>query len=95
MKSDMNAFCRNAIMKMEVEGALSAETRAELIKSMSNRGFKNITVIGSGHTKYGEEMNLYVEADAEFSRLIPLFRRTLLVHRMVYDKTFIARKVVN
>ena len=95
MKYDMNAFCRKAIIKMETEGGLSAEAKAELIEKMSNRGFKNITVTGSAYAKYGEEMNLHVEADAEFNRLISLFGRASSVHRMVYDKTFIARKVVN
>ncbi len=95
MKSDMNAYCRNAVMKMEVEGGLTAEIREELIDKMTNRGFKNITVTGSEYAKHGEEMNLHVEADVEFSSLVALFGRNLVVYRMVYDKTFIARKVVN
>ncbi|HHW01034.1 MAG TPA: DUF4320 family protein [Clostridiaceae bacterium] len=95
MKHDMNAYCRSAIMKMEVEGSLTAEVKAELIDKMSNRGFKNITVTGSGYAKYGEEMYLRVEADVELNRLVNLFNRNPVVQRMVYDKTFIARKVVN
>jgi len=95
MKSDMNTFCRSVIMKMEIEGGLSAEVKAELIDKMRNRGFKNITVTGSEYAKYGDEMNLRVEADIEFSRLMHLFGRTSVAHRVVYDKTFIARKVVN
>lgn len=95
MKSDMNAYCRNAVMKMEIEGGLTAKIREELIQKMTKRGFRNITIAGSENAKYGEEMNLHVEADVEFSRLVPLFNRTMVVHRMVYDKTFVARKVVN
>lgn len=95
MKSDMNIFCRNVIMKMEVEGGLSGAVKAELIEKMSKRGFKNILVTGPGSAKWGEEITLHVEADYEYRRLTAFFRRATVVQRMVYNKTLIARKVVN
>jgi len=94
-KSDMNFSCRNALLKMELKGGLSDQTRSELLLDLANQGFTNINIIGTPYVKQGEKINLNVEVDYIYNKLSQLFMRADLTQRMVYNKTSIARKVVN
>lgn len=94
-KADMNAFCRNTLLKVELEGCLPAPEKDNLHSRLTDKGFTNIVINNIGSVKRGEELNLRVEADYTYSKLTGIFTRTQVVQRMVYDKTTIARKVLN
>lgn len=94
-KTDMNICCRNAMLRMEIEGGLSAGTETQLRSDLSARGFVNIQVYGTTAAKQGEEISLHVEADYAYSKLEGLFARRAITQSMTYSKKSVARKVVN
>jgi hypothetical protein len=52
-KTDMNICCRNAMLRMEIEGGLSAGAESQLRSDLSARGFVNIQVYGTTAAKQG------------------------------------------
>jgi len=95
VKSEMNTLCRNALLKMELEGGLRSENRLDLQEKLSGIGLSNILIDGTEQAKHGERIRLKVEADFVYSKLTGFFSRADVTQRMIYQKTSIARKVVN
>jgi len=95
VKSDMNMLCRSALLKMEIEGGLRNENRLDLLGKLSELGLSNIIIEGTEQAKQGERIRLRVEADFTYSKLTGIFSRTDVTQRMIYQKTAIARRVVN
>lgn len=93
-KSNMNAYCRKTLLKMEVEGELSYTDENEVRAKLEGIGFSNIS-INTTSGKQGEEISLQVTADYIYSKLTGLFRRSKIEQRMIYNRVSIARKVVN
>lgn len=94
-KSDMDVYCRNTLLKMELEGGLSDQGKSDLISKLNDRGFSNVIINGTADAKQGDELNIHVEADFQYSRLTALFTRVVVTQNMIYDKVAMARKVVN
>ena len=94
-KMDMNMYCRNLILKMEMEGGLSDQASQDLHERLMEKGFRNIYIDGTKSAKQGEQITLRVEAEYIYSKMTTLFTRTDAVRRMVYEKASISRKVIN
>jgi len=94
-KMDMNMYCRNLILKMEMEGGLSDQASQDLHERLMGKGFRNIYIDGTKSAKQGEQITLRVEAEYIYSKMTTLFTRTDAVRRMVYEKASISRKVIN
>jgi hypothetical protein len=94
-KSDMNVLCRSALLKMENEGGMSDSMKAGLKNELESRGFENILINGTANAKQGSELNLHIEAEYRYSRLVSLFTRTAFTQHMIYEKTAMSRKVIN
>ena len=94
-KSDMNVYCRSALLKMEIEGGLSQQDKDTLQTELLSKDFTNITINNTTGAKQGDKLNLDVEADYVYSKLSGLFIRQTTVQHMIYDKTAVARKVIN
>jgi len=95
VKNDFNSLCRKSLLKMEIEGGMTTIARDELISDLYRKGFESVVVQGTENTKYGQEITLWVEADYVYSRLRSILARENITQKMVYNKTAIARKVVN
>lgn len=95
VKSDMNTCCRNALLRMEVQGGMSEAVYNELEDSLKAMGLDNIVIHGTMGAKQGEEISLRVEADYAYSRFKSLFSRESVTQKMVYSKASISRKVIN
>jgi hypothetical protein len=95
VKSDMNIYCRNTLLKMEIQGGLMVEMKDELDSNLEARSLSNITISGTAGAKQGEEISIRVEADYVYNKLTGLFSRSAVVQHMVYSKTSISRKVTN
>jgi hypothetical protein len=95
VKSDMNMLCRSALLKMELEGGLQSENRLDLLEKLSGIGLSNIIIDGTEQAKQGERIRLRVEADFVYNKLTGIFSRADVTQQMIYQKTAIARKVVN
>lgn len=95
VKADMNSLCRSEMLRMELEGGLSNHSKSELQSVLTLKGFNNVTVTGTSDAKQGEEINLHVEADYVYSKLTGFLTRADVVQHMTYNKTSVARRVVN
>lgn len=95
VKSDMNALCRNTLLKMEMEGGMSQEEKLRLQSDLEKRGLTVISVSGTPYARQGERLTLHVEATLRYSRLTSLFKRTDAVCFMGYDRVSVSRRVVN
>lgn len=95
MKSDMNFYCRNTLLKMEAGGGLTGQERLDLEIALSGEGFTNIYITGTDNSRQGEMLNLHVDADYSYSKLTALFSRTNVIQHMSYSMTTMSRKVVN
>ena len=95
VKSDMNILCRNTLLDMETSGGLIEQDKLRLQTELLGIGLVNVIVTGAGSARYGESLNLRVEADYAYNRLSSLLSRINAVQHMRYDKTSISRRVVN
>lgn len=95
MKGDMNILCRQTLLKMETAGGLSDSDRQELIEELQDKGFRNVSAVGTRRAKQGEKLNLKVEVQYDYSKLTMLFSRDMQSQLMVYDKSSLSRRVVN
>lgn len=95
VKSDMNLLCRKTLFEMETSGGLDNDMKVALRDSLSNSGFRHISITGNGVAKQGEELYLKVEADYKCSRLKSLLIREEIFEHMAYNRVTISRKVVN
>jgi len=94
-KIEMNIDCRSAMLKMELEGGLSDTERHRLETRMSGQGLTNVNIGGTSWAKQGGELKLRVDADYVYSRFSSIFSRENVTLHLVYDRTSIARKVLN
>jgi hypothetical protein len=94
-KVEMNIYCRSSLMDMEIDGVLTAEKQQNLYEKLSTTGFTDITIESSEYAKYGEEVNLRVEALYTYKRFTGLLVRADVTKEMIYDRTAVSRKVVN
>jgi len=94
-KADMNAYCRNAMIKMEIEGGLKNNICSELEAALAARGFTNIVINAPVSVPYGERMTLSVQASYTYSKLTGVFTRENVTQEMSYVKTTTSRKVIN
>jgi hypothetical protein len=95
VKIEMNIYCRSALMDMEIDGMLTTEKKQNLYDKLSVTGFTDITIESSEYAKYGEEINLHVEALYTYKRFTELLVRTDVTKEMIYDRTAVSRKVLN
>lgn len=94
-KFDMNVLCRSYLMKLEIQGSLSAQDISSLAGSLAGRGFSNISVSTAGGSAQGSTVTLTVDADYTFSRLVSVFSRSSSTQHMTFSKTATVRKVAN
>jgi len=94
-KYNMDIYCRGTLLSMEEAGGLKEDKKAELAVKLAEAGFTNIRISGTEYARYGEKLNLFVEADYRYSTLKALFARETVVQKMCYNKTAVSRKVVN
>lgn len=94
VKYDMNSYCRAALIKMESQGGMTDENRANLTNSLATRGLINISIYGTAEAKQGDTITLKVDADYIYSRLVILARSEITQH-MVYNKSSVERLVLN
>jgi len=94
-KSDMDAICRKALLKMELNGGMTKEEKDNLTNALREKGFDAITIESSENVKYGEEISLYVEAYYSYSKLTNMFLRENLGQRMVYSRKSLSRRILN
>lgn len=94
-KNDLNTICRKALLKMEIDSGLTSIVRDELITNLYGKGFESVVVQGTENAKFGQDITLLVEAEYIYSKLRSILARENITQKMVYNKTTIARKVVN
>ena len=94
-KADFNNYCRNTLIKMEIEGGLDNEASARLHNRLSERGFSNISIYGTKSAKQSQELALKVEALYKYNKLTGFMSRTDADVMMVYSMTSVARKITN
>jgi hypothetical protein len=94
-KTNMDTYCRGALISMEEEGGLTKEKEEKLKKKLQNAGFENIKIVAASNVKQGEELQLIVEADYKYNKLTSLLTRKQITDSMCYNRTAISRKVVN
>lgn len=96
LKFDFNAYCRAALLKMENENGLSPQERNNLQTKLANKGFTNITITAPMTVMQGQDLNIRVEAEYSYRRLTSIYSdRINTSQRMIYDKTSMARRVIN
>jgi len=94
-KLDMNLYCREAMLRMEIDGGLTSDCSDRLEAQMTGRGFHNIQIEATSWVKQGEELVLHVEGDYSCSSLAGFFSRVRTTVKMIWERTSCARKVVN
>lgn len=95
LKFELNAECRSTLLKMENQCGLSAAEKNNLQTKLAGKGFAGIAITAPASAKQGEDITLRVEADYTFSRMIDVLARANRTQHMVYNKTSMARKVIN
>ncbi len=94
-KLDMNMYCRETIIKMEIDGGITADNTAGLRERLEGRGFVNIQISGTEGAMQGDNLILHVEAEYCHNSLTGIFTRNLTHYRMVCEKYASVRKVIN
>lgn len=94
-KANMNACCRNTLVRMEVDGGLTGENIDDLEDRLRRKGFSNIEVSGTARAARGETLALSVKADYVYSRLTGLYKRKGVTQTMAYERVSASRKVLN
>ena len=94
-KSELDVIGRKALLQMENNNGLSELDIAAYTNELRNLGFESVKITSTQNASKGEEVDLKIEASYKYSRLVSLFSRADINQIMRYDKTAIARKVVN
>lgn len=97
MKNVMDAECRGTLLKMESDNGLTLSEKDKLRSRLVQKGFDVISINGTAPeiAKKGDMLNLIVEVDYKYRTFDGLFSTKGVTRRMVYDRTTIARRVVN
>jgi hypothetical protein len=93
--SDFKTECRNTLLKMELEGGLSAAAEEELKNRLILRGMSSMTIDGTESASLGEDLILSVQAEYRYSSISGIFAREDRLQKFRYDKRSISRVVVN
>ncbi len=94
-KIDLNMYCRETIIKMEINGGITADDADRLKQRLKDRGFVNIQISGTEGARQGDDLVLHVEAEFCHNSISGIFTRDLTCYRMVCDKYASVRKVIN
>jgi hypothetical protein len=92
---NMNTDCRNAMLLMENNCGLSSIDINNLKDKLTARGLTNITIEAPTDAKQGDEITLDVEADYVYMKKFSLFVNSNVTQHMTFNKTTMARKVIN
>lgn len=92
---DFRDICRNYLMKMEYCSGLSRDDLSALKDRLEESGFCNVTATAPGSAKAGERISLHVRAEYIRDGLSGIFKREPTAHSMTYERTTVARKVIN
>ncbi len=94
-KAELDLIGRKALLQMENNNGLSQADIQKYKDELRNLGFENIIITTTKDAKKGDELSLFIEAGYKYSKLSNLFARSDINQLMRYNKTSIARKVVN
>lgn len=89
------AECRKILLEMEEKNELTTPMRSYLQSTLTEKGFNVISISNPHNARRGENLNLKVVADYEYSKLTGIFKREDMTERMEFDKYTVARKVLN
>lgn len=92
---DMKQDCRQTLLRMETKGGLEDSDRIALENKLTAKGFTVLSISGDTNVKQGQELTLRVEAQYKYKNMTALFSNTTVTRNMAYEKTAVARKVVN
>jgi len=92
---DMKDICHSTLFKMETQGSLSDSERINVKTKLEGIGLSNVVVTGTQNAKYGEDINLKVEAEYQYSKLNNFLSRSMVTEHFIYDRTSCQRKVIN
>lgn len=91
---EFKSECRKALMKMEIEGGLSEDSKDSLNRRLSALGFFNVGISGTSSARQGEDINLEVEAEYACRKFVGLFSRAEHIRKIRYVKTSVSRLVL-
>jgi hypothetical protein len=94
-KGDIDMVCRNALLKMENSGGMTASGKQALRSELESMGLENITISATENAKQGGLLTLRVEGDYTYSGITGFLSRGDITIRLVYDKSAMSRKVLN
>lgn len=92
--NNMAETCRRTLMQMEKNGGLSLANENNLRTTLVSQGLTIVSITADRNVKYGEDVNLKVEATYTYSKLKYLARESV-TERFVYDKGLMQRKITN
>lgn len=92
---DMKQECRQTLLQMETKGGLEESDRIALENKLTAKGFTVLSISGDTNVKQGQELTLRVEAQYKYKSMTALFSNSTVTRNMTYEKTAVARKVVN
>lgn len=92
---DFRDICRNYLMRMEYCSGLSEEDLFQLRHKLEKAGFCEVIVIAPNSAKAGEDIRIYVEVVYLRNSLVNIFDRKEKRHKMTYDRTAVARRILN
>lgn len=95
IKSDFDSSCREALIKMESQGQLTDESKECLYSQLEKKGLKDIKIIASESSCFGEMIRLDVQASFQYYSLISIFSGEVKGLNLRYNKTCISRRIVN
>jgi hypothetical protein len=92
--SDFNELCRIALIRMEVNGGMTADIENDLFERLRELNLTDIRIEGTEHAKYGDYIRLQVSAATRNRIMTSLFRREIRYRYFSYDKTSVSRRIV-
>lgn len=95
--AEFKAECRKALLQMELDGGLTTSQKNQLKNSLESKGFTVVSISApvAGTAKQGEKIDLRVQVIYEYNKLSNLFKRNNVEQTMNFNRTSIARKVIN
>jgi len=92
---DFRDMCRNYLMKMEFNSGLSNTDINNFTESLTKKGFSNIMIDAPSYCKFGTSMQLKVKVVYKINTIINIFIREKQNYIMNYNRTTIARRIIN
>lgn len=96
MKARFDEVCRNYLLIAEANNGLDSAQRTRLKDELSSLGLKNISINVSEKDSVARRriMQLEVECLYEYGSLVDLFKREDRNLSFVFDRRFLARRIV-